>query len=517
MTGLPKSSPVTAAALLLVAFLNAGLCEAHDTERPNIVLILCDDMGYSDIGCYGGEVRTPHLDRLAREGLRFRQFYNNGKCTTTRASLLTGLFPRRSNKKLLNQQMITLGEALETAGYQTSLSGKWHLGSSNTTHPRQRGFKQFYGLLDGCCNFFDPLIRDPDYKGGRIRSFESEHGRVEKFPSDYYTTDAFTDHAIKCIRTAAKSDQPFFAHICYTAPHYPLHAKPADIAKYRGKYKMGWNQLREQRYERMKKLGVIDERHVLTGTDPKSYAWEKSNQDWEDHRMAVYAAMIDCMDQNIGRVLNTLKETGADQNTLVIFLSDNGGCAEEPGGRALQGQQPKLIPGPKEFYTAVGPAWGWAQNAPYKRYKSWCYEGGIKTPLIAWWPQKIRANQMTDQVGHIIDLMPTFLELAQADYPDVYQGHQLLPLEGVSLVKTLTAGQTFRRPPLAWEWSRNRAIRIGDEKLVWSKSDKKWELFDLAQDPSESRDLAPENPEKLQSMSDDWFEWAQKTGLKTKK
>lgn len=487
----------------------------HSDERPNIILIMCDDMGYSDIGCYGGEVQTPNLDRMAKQGLRFRQFYNNAKCTTTRASIVTGLFPRRSGG-LLTKNMVTLGEVLGAAGYQTSLSGKWHLGSGDT-HPYKRGFSQFYGLLDGCCNFFDPSIRDPKYKGGRVRVFGRNDKKITEFPDDFYTTDAFTDHAIECIERATSNRQPFFAHLCYTAPHYPLHAKPADIAKYRGKYKVGWEKLRQQRFRRMKELGIIDDRHVLTETDPKSYRWEDSNQDWEDHRMAVYAAMIDSMDQNIGRLLKTLKETGADQNTLVLFLSDNGGCSEEPGGRARKGQEPKLIPGPKEFYTAVGPAWGWAQNAPYKRYKSWCFEGGIKTPMIAYWPGRIKADSMTDQVGHIIDLMPTLIELADTTYPTEFSNKKIIPLEGVSLAATLLSGKESRRPPLAWEWSGTRAIRVGDEKLCWNKSVKKWELYDLARDPTESNNLANSAPEKVRKLSDDWFAWAAKTGLKTRK
>ncbi|MEC9094674.1 MAG: arylsulfatase, partial [Planctomycetota bacterium] len=444
ITNLARTLLILVPVILCLDIKQARPATPQDT-RPNIVLIMCDDMGYSDIGCYGGEVQTPNLDRLARKGMRFRQFYNNAKCTTTRASILTGLFPRRSGG-LLNKKMVTLGEVLSSAGYQTSLSGKWHLGTSEVTHPYKRGFSEFYGLLDGCCNFFDPSIRDPKYKGSRVRVFGRNNQRITEFPADFYTTDAFTDHAIECIQKFSDNKKPFFAHVCYTAPHYPLHAKPADIAKYRGKYKMGWEQLRKQRFSKMKSLGVIDDRHVLTEIDSKSYDWENSNQDWEDHRMAVYAAMIDSMDQNIGRILFALKETGVAENTLVLFLSDNGGCSEEPGGRTLKHKTPKLIPGPKEYYTAVGPAWGWAQNAPYKRYKSWCFEGGIKTPMIAYWPRRIPANTFSNQVGHIIDLMPTFLELAGTGYPTTYGSNRVIPVDGVSLVKSLTQNHVFDRP-----------------------------------------------------------------------
>ncbi|MCH2593658.1 MAG: sulfatase-like hydrolase/transferase, partial [Pedosphaera sp.] len=279
-------------------------------ERPNIVLIMADDMGWSDIGCYGGEVRTPYLDRLAADGMRFTQFYNNAKCTTTRASILTGLYPRRGKGGLLRQNMITLGEAMKLAGYQTALSGKWHLGSGDTTHPYRRGFDEYYGLLDGCCNFFNPKQRDPKYKGGRIRKFGHNDKDLTEFPDGYYTTDAFTDHAIECIGKFSKKENPFFLHICYTAPHYPLHAKPEDIKKYVGKFRMGWDKMRQQRHQRLVKMGLIDPKWHLSGRDSRAYDWKSANQDHEDLRMAVYAAMIDSMDQNIGRLMTALGDNG---------------------------------------------------------------------------------------------------------------------------------------------------------------------------------------------------------------
>ena len=216
---------------------------AWSAERPNIVLIMCDDMGWSDIGCYGGEVQTPNLDRLAAAGMRFTQFYNNAKCTTTRASLVTGLYPRPKGG-LLKTNMVTIGEVLQSAGYRTVLCGKWHLGHSKTTHPYHRGFEEYYGLLDGCCNYFDPSRPDPPYKGGRVRYFGHNDERITQFPDDFYTTDAFTEHAIESIRPLAAAGQPFFLHLCYNAPHYPLQARPAEIAKYRGKFLMGWEAMR---------------------------------------------------------------------------------------------------------------------------------------------------------------------------------------------------------------------------------------------------------------------------------
>ena len=482
-------------------------------EPPNVVLIMCDDMGYSDIGCYGGEVETPHLNRLAAEGMRFTQFYNNAKCTTTRASLVTGLYPR-FGKPLLQRNMVTLGEALADAGYATSLSGKWHLGDGPDQHPFHRGFQTFYGLLDGCCNFFDPARPDPEYKGGRLRRFGQADQRITEFPDDFYTTDAFTDHAIQSIQKAVAQGQRFFVHVTYTCPHYPLHAKPADIQKYIGRFKLGWHKMREQRWKRQQAMGMTDSSWRLSQGESRSYPWEEAHHDFEDLRMAVYAAMIDSMDQNIGRILAALRETNSDRSTLVLFLSDNGGCAEEPGGR-----DPEIRnPGPVDDYVAVGPAWGWAQNAPFKRYKSWLHEGGITTPLIAWWPEQIAAGQWNHCPAHIIDIMPTLLELASHEYPTSYHDHELLPLEGLSMVPLLRCESRRPHKQLAWYWAGNRAIRQGPWKLVWDKlGDQRWELYNLDEDRCETTDLAMQCPNRVEQMSEDWFVWADQVCLKVKR
>ncbi len=501
----------TQSSFLAVALV-VGLCDrSSSAERPNIVLILCDDMGYSDIGCYGGEVDTPNLDRMAGEGLRFTQFYNCAKCTTTRAALITGLYPRPQGG-LLNTNMVTIGEVLREAGYQTSLSGKWHLGSGATTHPYRRGFDEYHGLLDGCCNFFDPVQPDPAFKGGRVRKFGHNDELITEFPEDYYTTDAFTDHAVECIRKFADNDKPFFVHVCYTAPHYPLHAKQKDIAKYKGKFMMGWDELRRQRYRRMIDMGLIESKWKLSDRDSKSYDWETSEKDWEDLRMAVYAAMIDSMDQNIGRILQTLEETGVDDNTIVMFLSDNGGCAEEPGGRNT-----KAIPGPREHYTAVGPAWGWAQNAPFRRYKSWVHEGGISTPLIVRWPGVVEPNSMTHQPGHLIDLMATCIEVADTNYPAEFNGKEIIPLEGKTLVPIFKGDSREPHDTLCWEWSGNRAIRQGKWKLVWDSLVRQWELYDLEAYRTETINLAAEQQDRAERMAGDWYAWADRTGVKYRK
>lgn len=469
-------------------------------------------MGWSDIGCYGGEVQTPNLDRMAAEGMRFRQFYNNAKCTTTRASILTGLYPRRFGG-LLKTNMVTFGEVLKGAGYQTVLTGKWHLGRGDTTHPYRRGFEEFYGLLDGCCNFFNPSIRDPKYKGSRVRYFGHNDQRITEFPQGFYTTDAFTDHAIKTVRKFAANKKPFLLHLTYTAPHYPIHAKPEDIAKYKGKFMMGWDEMRRQRYERQIKMGLIDPTlYKLSDRDPRAYSWKEANKEFEDLRQAVYAAMIDSMDQNIGKLMQTVKELGLDDNTVFMFLSDNGGCAEEPGGR----DPGKRRPGPADDYVAVGPAWGWAQNAPFKRYKSWVHEGGVNTPFIVRWPGKVKPNLITDAVGHINDIMPTLCELAGTKYPEIFKDKPILPCEGISLLPVFENKERKGHKTLCWEWSGNRAIRKGDWKLVWDKRQKKWELYDMSKDRTETQDLADTQPDRVKAISAEWFDWAKKTGLKTK-
>ncbi len=485
-----------------------GLPPAIAAVRPNIVLIMVDDMGYSDLGCYGSEIATPHLDRLARDGMRFTQFYNCAKCTTTRAALLTGLYPRPEGQ-LLKDNMITIADGLRAAGYQTSLSGKWHLGSKQDRRPIDRGFDEFYGLMDGCCNFFNPAQRDPPFKGGRVRVFGHNDQLIDQFPEDYYTTDAFTDHAIATMRRYVATHKPFFIHLCYTAPHYPLHAKPAEIEKYRGQYMMGWEELRKARFQRQKEMGLFHAEDQLSGTDSNAYSWDAANHCWEDLRMAVYAAMLDRVDQNVGRLLNELRRLEVSDNTVVMFLSDNGGCSEEPGGRDEQS-----IPGPRQFYTAVGPAWGWAQNTPFRRYKSWVHEGGICTPLIVRWPGVVAAGTLTRQVGHVIDLLPTCLEIAGGEYPDQVGDTPILPVEGASLVSVF-GGQTRREhATLCWEWNRNRAIRQGKWKLVWDRLVRRWELYDIVADRTETQDLAGQDPQRVAQMSEAWFQWARKTGVR---
>lgn len=502
-----------AIAILFLVLLTASFSQSVSAAgRPNIILIMADDMGYSDIGCFGGEINTPHLNQLADDGLRFTQFYNNAKCTTTRVSLLTGLYPRRKFP-LLKPNMVTIGEVLQTVGYQTILSGKWHLGSVRERRPSARGFHKYFGLLDGASNFFNPSQPDPDFKGGKVRFFAHDDVRISKFDDDFYMTDAISDYAVSQIKSATQNQQPFFLHVCYTAPHYPLHAKPADIARYRGKYREGWDVLRKRRHQKQIDLGIVSEDWILPGPDPEVRDWASNpNKDWEDLRMAVYAAMVDCMDQGIGRILNQLKASGVDQNTIVMFLSDNGGCAEIPGG-----EDPTKIPGPKEYYTTCGPGWAYAQNTPFRRYKQWTHEGGISTPLIVRWPGVVKPGGITRAVGHIIDLLPTCAEVAGAVYPATFNDNQVLPVEGTSLFPLFKGKDRPTPETLFWEWKQSRAVRQGDWKLSWDRKVTEWELYDIANDRTEMNNLVATHPDKVQAMSAAWQTWAQQTGVKVRK
>jgi len=514
---------------LLAALALAGAVSAQ-VERPNILLIIPDDLGYSDLGSYGGEIRTPHLDRLAQEGTRFTQFYNNAVCVTTRASVYTGASPRQRAglDGMLRPNMVTLGEALKAAGYETSLIGKWHLGSEAPQRPIDRGFDDYYGVLSGACNFFDPTIPDPQFYGsnGANRPFAHNETLITEFPEGFYTTDAFSTHAVERIRNATKTGQPFFINLCYTAPHFPLHAPREDIARYRGKYRDGYRKLRERRFQRQIELGIIDPAVTKLSTadektgpfryDYEIPRWEdldEETREREERRMEVYAAMVDRMDQGIGRVLAALEETGQAENTLIIFISDNGGCASLPEAGKMDEYLAfnRDIPtGDKDGYEFVGPAWGWAQNAPFRRYKGWNYEGGFCTPMIVRWPGKVAAGRITAEVGHVVDFMPTFLELGGIDYQTVAQGRDVVPLEGRSLLPVFAGEQaTPRTEMMCWALMGSRAVRDGQWKLVWGASDRRWELYDLATDRSEMVDLAGADPARVAAMAIEWTRWAE--------
>jgi arylsulfatase len=492
--------------LLLLPVLLIAACHtlrgAASPKRPNIVLIMADDMGWSDLGCYGSEIETPNIDSLARDGMQFLSFHNNAKCTTTRASILTGIYPRDAGGNL-PQEVPTVAELLRERGYRTAFSGKWHQGSEAPNRPLDRGFESSYGLLDGCCNFFDPAQPDPGFKGGRVRVFCDGAERVTEFPGDYYTTDAFTERAVECIQEFAQEEAPFFLYLPYTAPHYPLHAREEDIAAQAGRYDDGWEAVAAARFQRQQQLGLFDEGAARAPLAREVSPWaETPHQEWQADLMEVYAAMVARMDYGVGEVLAALEEAGVAEDTLVLFLSDNGACAETPGG-----MDPTRIPGPKDDYTACGPGWAWAQNTPFRRYKQWVHQGGVATPLLARWPAGIEEGTRTSESGHIIDLIPTFLELAgEVDAPK--------HLEGESLSSVLRGSERLSPPEWGWLWAGNRAYRRNDWKISWDNKIKRWELYDMKLDPTESRDLSSEKSELVAELDAAWRAWKKRTRTK---
>jgi arylsulfatase A-like enzyme len=511
-------------------------------QRPNILLILNDDMGYSDLGCYGGEVQTPHLNALAAGGLRYTQFYNTARCCPSRASLLTGLHPHQADVGHmvgddgvdgylgdLSRDSVTIAEALKAGGYRAYMSGKWHV----TRHyqegpdhnwPCQRGFDDFYGMLIGAASFFQP------------RTLRRNNEAIQPEGDDYFFTDAISDEAVRQIQehTAHYPDQPFFHYVAYTAPHWPLHAHEEDIARYAGRFDGGWDRLRAERLQRMVEMGLVAPEWPLSERDPRVPAWEdEEHKAWQARRMEVYAAQIDRMDQGIGRILDALRAAGQLENTLIFFLSDNGGCAEEltedarewavnrepvgtattRDGRPVQyGNLPHIMPGGEETYQSCGVPWANVSNTPFRLYKHWVHEGGIATPLIVHWPAGIAARgEVRHQAGQLPDIMATCLDVAGVDYPETYNGHAIQPLEGYSLAPTFGGHQALREV-LYWEHEGNKAVRRDKWKLV-CKYPGAWELYDMEADRTELQDRAAEEPEIAAELQALWEAWAARCGV----
>ncbi|MDG0965333.1 MAG: arylsulfatase, partial [Opitutales bacterium] len=460
---------------------------------------------YSDIGCYGGEVKTPNLDQLAKNGLRFTQFYNTAKCHTTRAELLTGNYAYSIGDNHM-EHGATFGEVLRPIGYRTLISGKWH----QVPLPTNRGFDRYYGLADGCSNFFNPGVKArpgeglPGRKRTSLRRWAIEDKVIMGYTSPdkkFYHTDAFTNYAIDRLDEYKNEDKPFVLYLPYTAPHYPLHAWPEDIAKYRGKYKIGWDKIREQRFKRMNEMEIIGPNHKLTPRASKS--WDdlsEEQKDAEDLKMAVYAAMIDRVDQNLGHLFAKVKELGEWDNTLIMFLTDNGACPEQPN------TTPNIAPGPVESYRTVSVGWANASNTPYRKFKSTDYEGGIRTPFIAHWPGVIKPG-MTNQVGHIIDISATFRDITGAKYPKQIQGKKTKPPVGKSLLPIFKGDERKPHKEIFWRFNRANAVRQGDLKVV--RAGKVWELYDLKADPTETNNLAKERPKKTSELAKMWEDWNQ--------
>ena len=489
---------------LSIFFATLPVWSKPDHTRPNFILIMVDDMGYSDLGCYGGEVKTPNIARLAKNGLRFTQFYNTAKCHTTRAELLTGNYAYSIGDNHM-EHGATFGEMLRPNGYPTLNSGKWH----QVPLPTTRGFDRYYGLADGCSNFFNPGLKarpgegPPGRKGKtRVRRWAIEDKVIMGYTSPdkkFYHTDAFTSYAIDRLEEYNGEDKPFVLYLPYTAPHYPLHAWPEDIAKYRGKYKIGWDKIREQRFKRMNEMGIIGPKHKLTQRASK--AWDDltdEQKDAEDLKMAVYAAMIDRVDQNLGRLFAKVKELGEWDNTLIMFLTDNGACPEQPN------TTPDIPPGPVESYRTVSVGWANASNTPYRKFKSTDYEGGIRTPFIAHWPGVIEPG-MTNQVGHIIDVSATFRDITGAKYPKKILDNKTKPPLGKSLLPIFHGKEREPHKEIFWRFNRANAVRQGDLKVV--RAGKVWELYDLQADPTEVNNLAEHMPEKTVELAKMWEDW----------
>lgn len=539
-------------AAALVAWLPLNvLADQVQGERPNIIYIMSDDMGYSDIGCYGSEIETPNLDSMAASGLRFTQFYNAARCCPTRASLLTGLYPHQAGighmmsdngfdgyRGELSRNCVTIAEVLKAAGYRTYMTGKWHVTkevqpkaeADKHNWPLQRGFDRFYGTIHGAGSFYDPnsLTRD-----NQLISPEADE---EYQPQNgFYYTEAIADNAVRYIEEhhSSTAESPFFMYVSFTAAHWPMHAREEDIAKYEGRYDSGYDAIRSARYRKMVELGVIDK--DATTDWPLQAAWKETEHlDWDIRNMEVYAAMIDNMDRGIGNIIEALKATGQYENTLILFFQDNGGCAENYG-RNGEGQEraeaPPLAPLPKDYlqvdmqpkqtrdgypvrtgkgvmagpadtYIGYGRGWASVSNTPFREYKHWVHEGGISTPLIAHWPDKIdRHGELEPTPGHLIDLMATAVDLAGAEYPEIFHdGQKIKPMEGKSLVP-LFRGDSFEREALYWEHEGNRAVRVGQYKLVAMGASGEWELYDLSKDRSEQHDLADAQPERVTQMA----------------
>ncbi|WP_129668545.1 arylsulfatase [Phytoactinopolyspora endophytica] len=515
-------------------------------QRPNVVLILADDLGYSDIRCYGGEIDTPNLDRLAAGGLRMSQFYNTARCSPSRASLLTGLHPHQTGigilvedqrphgyQGFLNDRCVTVAEVLRSHGYGTYMSGKWHL-TGNTDRldgawPTERGFDRFYGTLAGAGSYYNPatLTRDT------TPISESQ------LPGDWFYTDAISDQAASFVddHIAKRARDPFFLYVAYTAPHWPLHAPSDDIEAYAGRYDHGWDQLRARRMQRLFGEGLLDEATELSQRDPDVAPWDETpHQQWEARRMQTYAAQVTRMDLGIGRIIDALESQGQLDNTMLIFLSDNGGSAEgqplgyvdealDPrptvnrltrhGERVYRGNTPDVVPGPESTWASYGRGWSNLSNTPFRRHKSWVHEGGIATPFIVHWPHGLHEAGTIRHAAHQLpDVIATILDATDVDYPRDYLGRDVLPPEGTSMLHTWDnmRGTPKSEHTLCWEHLGHAAVRQGRWKLVRAHPDD-WELYDLNTDRTELHDQALDHPQIVTQLATAYQTWAKRCSV----
>ncbi|HTE32499.1 MAG TPA: arylsulfatase [Chryseolinea sp.] len=512
----------------LFTFLIIGLAHGQkksEIKKPNIILIMVDDMGFADIGSYGSEIKTPNLDKLAAEGLRFREFYNNSICAPTRASLMTGQYPHRAGmgyfdinlglpayQGFLNRESLTIAEVLKQNGYNTLMVGKSHLGKDSLSWPNQRGFEQFYGFIPGASNYFDIGTYGKDEPVTLVRN----NKKVTLKPGEYLT-NTITDNALGFLDDQSKTNKPFFLYLAFNAPHWPLQALPEDIAKYKGRYDIGWDSLRAERIKQQTKLGIILPGQQVAVRDTDVPQWNNLTYDqkqlWKA-KMEVYAAMIDRVDQSVGRVLAKLAVLKKSDNTLIIFISDNGA----QGGYSTSIRKRPRNSGPigtAGSYDYQEQSWAYVSNTPLRQYKNNMHEGGISSPFIAWFPGKIKAGGLVKGTAHLIDIAPTFYDLAGIKYPNTYGGVVTNALVGKSLVPLLNGqlSEVDRGAPLFWERAGNRAVRKGNWKIVSTYPAYKWELYDLEKDRGETTDLSGEHPEIVNELSSDYFKWATQTGV----
>jgi arylsulfatase len=502
---------------------------AAPSERPNIIVILIDDMGWSDFGCYGSEIPTPHIDALAAGGLRFTQFYNTARCSPTRASLMTGLYPHqagmghldntvRENSKgttgRLRNDCVTMGEVLGDAGYFTIMTGKWHMGQwhkEGSTPPWERGFMRSLNSAIGETYF-------PNQKQRREHGLHLNGKRYELddpiFGQNWYGPDLLTEWGLKFVDEAKASQKPFFWYLAHSSLHFPLQVPQEDIDRYRGKYMAGWDEMRRERHQRQIDMGLVDPKWELAERPPDVFAWDSlsdKEKDRFDHIMAIYAAMLDRVDRSIGTLVDGLKQRGMLENTLILILADNGGNAESgPRGR-LEGDEP----GGPQSTVFLGQCWATLANTPFRRYKHFTHEGGIATPLVVHWPSGIpteRNGKLEHQPGHLIDIMPTAVEASGAAYPSEFTGHTIQPMEGVSLISAFSGRPLQRKEPIFWEHEGNRAVRDGKWKLVM-KLRGPWELYDVEADRTESHDLIDEEAELAAELITKWETWAARSDV----
>ncbi len=506
--------------LILSAVLSIGAARSEEAApRPNIIVILADDMGFSDIGCYGSEIPTPNLDALAANGLRFSQFHNTGRCCPTRASLLTGLYPHQAGvghmvedrgapgyQGRLNDTCVTIAEVLKPAGYFTAMSGKWHIGQNHGVTPTSRGFDRSLNAPAGGFYFPDAPRAELFLNGEKISNNDP------RLPENWYSTDLWTTFGLKFIDEAIAEKKPFYLHLCENAPHFPLQAPAEDIARFRGKYKSGWGAIRDSRYAKQIELGLIDKSWAKTRRPEQVKAWNSltdAERDRFDHIMATYAACVYRMDKAIGDLVNGLKQRGVFENTIILFMSDNGGNAEAGPDGKNEGD-----PATGKSNWFCGMSWAFAQNTPFRLFKHYNHEGGIASPLVVHWPKGITAkNELRDQPSHLIDIMPTCVELAGARYPETFKDKPITPMEGKSLVGAF-GGKPIQRDALYWEHEGNAAVRAGDFKLVRQGRNAPWELYQIGKDRTELHNLAASEPEKVSELTALWEAWAVRARVK---